>query len=106
MSTAPVLVTPVGGEPEGRQRPTEADDRSVKRQQAWRRAITGWSFAAPFTVLFVVFAALPVVASLVMSVTDLRATDLRHPLAVNFVGLGNYSRLLDDVLLRRAAVNT
>ncbi|MFD0524071.1 hypothetical protein [Paractinoplanes durhamensis] len=45
----------------------------------WRRAVTGWSFAAPFTALFLVFALLPVVASLVMSVTDLRATDLRHP---------------------------
>ncbi|GIF22302.1 multiple sugar transport system permease protein [Actinoplanes tereljensis] len=72
----------------------------------WRRALTGWSFAAPFTVLFLVFALLPVVASLVMSVTDLRATDLRHPLAVNFVGLGNYTRLFEDALFRRAAVNT
>jgi multiple sugar transport system permease protein len=72
----------------------------------WRRAVTGWSFSAPFTVLFLVFALLPVVASLVMSVTDLRATDLRHPLAVNFVGLDNYTRLFGDVLFRRAAVNT
>ncbi|GIM94873.1 carbohydrate ABC transporter permease [Paractinoplanes toevensis] len=72
----------------------------------WRRAVTGWSFAAPFTVLFLVFALLPVLASLVMSVTDLRATDLRHPLAVNFVGLQNYTRLFEDALFRRAAVNT
>ena len=72
----------------------------------WRRAVTGWTFAAPFTVLFVVFALLPVVASLLMSVTDMRSTDLRHPFAVDFVGLGNYTRLFGDALFRRAAVNT
>ena len=72
----------------------------------WRRALTGWSFAAPFTVLFVVFALLPVVASLLMSVTDMRSTDLRNPFAVNFVGLSNYTRLFEDALFRRAAVNT
>jgi multiple sugar transport system permease protein len=57
-------------------------------------------------VLFVVFMALPVIASLVMSVTDLRSTDLRNPLAVNFVGIDNYSRLFSDDLFLRAAVNT
>ena len=72
----------------------------------WRRAVTGWSFAAPFTVLFLLFGLLPVVASLLMSVTDLRATDLRHPLAVNFVGLDNYTRLFGDDLFLRSAVNT
>jgi multiple sugar transport system permease protein len=74
--------------------------------RTWRRAVTGWSFAAPFTLLFVVFALLPVVASLLMSVTDMRSTDLRHPFAVNFVGLNNYTRLFEDALFRRAAVNT
>jgi multiple sugar transport system permease protein len=91
---------------------TAAAERSAGPQRSgravprWRRAVTGWSFAAPFTVLFLVFALLPVVASLVLSVTDLRATDLRHPLAVNFVGLDNYARLFGDVLFRKAAVNT
>ncbi|MBL7257782.1 sugar ABC transporter permease [Actinoplanes sp. LDG1-01] len=45
-------------------------------------------------------------ASLVMSVTDMRATDLRTPLAVNFVGLDNYTRLFSDDLFLRSAVNT
>jgi multiple sugar transport system permease protein len=75
-------------------------------RRKWRKAVTGWSFAAPFTVLFVVFALLPVVASLLMSVTDMRATDLRHPFAVNFVGFGNYTRLFSDTLFQKAAVNT
>jgi multiple sugar transport system permease protein len=66
----------------------------------------GWGFASPFTVLFVVFMALPVVASLAMSVTDLRSTDLRTPFAVDFVGIENYTRLWSDELFRRSAVNT
>jgi multiple sugar transport system permease protein len=75
-------------------------------RRKWRMALTGWSFAAPFTVIFTVFAVLPVVASLLMSVTDLRATDLRHPFAVNFVGLDNYTRLFSDSLFLRASLNT
>jgi multiple sugar transport system permease protein len=81
------------------------------RAAPWRwgavhRALVGWGFATPFTVLFVVFMALPVVASLAMSVTDLRSTDLRTPFAVDFVGIENYTQLLRDELFRRAAVNT
>jgi multiple sugar transport system permease protein len=101
MSTTPVLVAPAPQPQEA-----GAPDRGVKRQQAWRRALTGWSFAAPFTVLFVVFSALPVVASLVMSVTDLRSTDLRNPLNVNFVGLDNFTKLFSDDLFLRSALNT
>jgi multiple sugar transport system permease protein len=78
----------------------------IRRRLRWRRAVTGWSFAAPFTVLFLVFALLPVLASLAMSLTDMRATDLRHPLSVNFVGLANYTRLFGDDQFLRAALNT
>ncbi|GLY95174.1 sugar ABC transporter permease [Actinoplanes sp. NBRC 103695] len=71
-----------------------------------RRSLTGWGFAAPFTLLFLVFMALPVLASLVMSLTDLRATDLRNPFAVNFVGLDNFTRLFGDDLFVKASANT
>jgi multiple sugar transport system permease protein len=83
--------------------PTETEAQPHRKH---RRKKAGWAFAAPFTVLFLVFGLLPVVASLVMSVTDMRATDLRTPLAVNFVGLDNYSRLFADDLFVRSAVNT
>ncbi|WP_308121057.1 carbohydrate ABC transporter permease [Paractinoplanes bogorensis] len=73
---------------------------------ARRRRWTGWAFAAPFTMLFLVFALLPVLASLIMSVTDMRATDLRTPLSVNFVGLDNFTRLFSDDLFLRSALNT
>ncbi|MEU4482530.1 sugar ABC transporter permease [Micromonospora sp. NPDC023966] len=79
---------------------------SVRRRQRLRRALTGWAFSAPFTVLFTVFMALPVVVSLAMSFTDLRSTDLRNPLAVNVVGIDNYTRLFSDQLFLRSSVNT
>ncbi|MEV4621629.1 sugar ABC transporter permease [Asanoa sp. NPDC049573] len=79
---------------------------SVQRRQRLRRALTGWAFSAPFTILFLVFMAVPVVVSLVMSFTDLRSTDLRNPFAVNFVGLDNYTRLFSDDLFLRSSVNT
>lgn len=71
-----------------------------------RRAAAGWGLAAPFTVLFVLFLAGPVLVSLLISFTDLRSTDLRHPLAVGLVGVDNYARLLSDEQFRTAAANT
>jgi multiple sugar transport system permease protein len=76
------------------------------RRPRLRRTLTGWSFAAPFTALFLGFALLPVLASLVLSLTDMRSADLQHPWAVNFVGLHNYARLLGDGQFLRAAANT
>ena len=62
--------------------------------------------ALPFMVLFLVFTAGPVLASLGMSFTDLRSTDVRSPLAVEFVGLENYAQLFADPLFRKVTVNT
>jgi multiple sugar transport system permease protein len=97
--TAAGVRTPVRVPP-----PAAPGDQPGRRRL--RRAVTGWAFSAPFTVLFLGFSALPVVAALVMSLTDLRSTDLRHPFAVNFVGLDNYTKLFSDELFVRAAVNT
>jgi len=83
--------------------PASAGDR---RPYRIRQGLAGWAFATPFTVLFLLFMAVPVLASLVMSLTDLRSTDLRSPLAVEFVGLDNYTRLFEDAQFRRAALNT
>jgi multiple sugar transport system permease protein len=98
-ATGPTTV-PAGASSPGR----PAGD--VRRQQRRRRALTGWAFSAPFMILFAVFLALPVVASLVMSVTDLRSTDLRNPLAVNFVGIDNFTRLFSDELFIKSMGNT
>lgn len=72
----------------------------------WREALVGWSFAAPFLVLFGVFMAGPIAASLVMSFTDLRLTDIRSPFSVDFVALRQYVSLFGDATFLKAAGNT
>src|SRR6185503_3407441 len=74
----------------------------TRRQQA----VAAWILALPFMALFLVFTAGPVIASLAMGFTDLRSTDIRNPLAVEFVGLANYTDLLADPLFRKVTFNT
>jgi multiple sugar transport system permease protein len=74
----------------------------TRRQQA----VAAWVLALPFMALFLVFTAGPVLASLGMSFTDFRSTDLRSPFAVNFVGLENYTHLVQDPLFRKVTINT
>jgi multiple sugar transport system permease protein len=71
-----------------------------------RRTAVGWLFLAPFTLLFLLFTAVPAIAALGFSLTDLRGSDLRHPLAVNFTGLDNYLRLFQDDSFLRDILNT
>jgi multiple sugar transport system permease protein len=74
----------------------------TRRQQA----VAAWVLALPFMALFLVFTAGPVLASLGMSFTDMRSTDVRDPFAVEFVGLSNYTDLLGDPLFRKVTFNT
>ena len=74
----------------------------TRRQQA----VAAWVLALPFVVLFLVFTAGPVLASLGMSFTDLRSTDVRTPLAVQFVGLDHYADLVQDPIFRKVTFNT
>src|SRR5687768_16212683 len=71
-----------------------------------RENLTGWGFAAPFVIIFLVFMAGPIVASLVLSLTDFGLRDLRNPLGTNFIGLGNYVELAGDPTFRIALLNT
>ena len=74
----------------------------MRRQQA----VAAWVLALPFLALFLVFTAGPVLASLGMSFTDIRSTDMRSPFAVGFVGIDNYTALLTDPLFQKVMVNT
>ena len=74
------------------------------RRRRWKQALIGWSFALPFVLLFTVFMAGPILVSFVTSFTDLRSTDLRSPLSVNFVGLDNYADVFGDPQFRKAVV--
>ncbi len=74
----------------------------MRRQQT----IAAWLLALPFLALFLVFTAGPVLASLGMSFTDIKRTDIRTPFAVGFIGIDNYVQLLGDPLFRKVMVNT
>ena len=76
------------------------------RRKRWKQALIGWSFALPFVLLFTVFMAGPILVSFITSFTDLRVTDIRSPLSVDFVGLDNYADVFGDPDFRKAATNT
>ncbi|KOV84205.1 sugar ABC transporter permease [Streptomyces sp. NRRL WC-3618] len=80
--------------------------RGARRPGGARRTAVAWLFLAPFALVFLLYTALPTVAALGFSLTDLRGTDLRHPLAVDFTGLQNYLRLLADPNFLRDILNT
>ncbi len=82
--------------------PTSRAVDPTRRQQA----VAAWLLAVPFVALFLVFTAGPVLASLGMSFTDIRSTDMRTPFAVSFVGLDNYTKLLGDPLFHKVILNT
>ncbi|GHH65799.1 carbohydrate ABC transporter permease [Promicromonospora soli] len=71
-----------------------------------RRSLIAWLFLMPFLAVFVVYTAIPTVAALGFSLTDLRGTDLRSPFAVDFVGLDNYAWLFSDGRFVRDLWNT
>ncbi|MEU9336703.1 sugar ABC transporter permease [Streptomyces sp. NPDC048290] len=71
-----------------------------------RRNLYGWLFSTPFLVLFAVFMAFPIIATLLMSFTDFGARDVTRPLDAEFVGLDNYVELFGDEKFLRALFNT
>ena len=86
---------------------TPAPDIHRSRSGGRRReALAAYGFALPFLALFLIFMLGPVIASLAMSFTDLRSSDVRNPLSVELVGLENYAKLLDDETFHKAAFNT
>ncbi len=60
-------------------------------------------FLTPATVLIVLFFMVPVVATLLLSFTDISTTTLSKP---SWVGLGNYRDLLADPFLKKILANT
>ncbi|KAF2414183.1 sugar ABC transporter permease [Microbacterium sp. B35-04] len=75
-------------------------------RRARRMTLTAWLFAAPFVVLFLVFMAGPIIASLGMSFTDMTTRDLQTPFQVDLVGFDNYVRLFQDPRFLRSLGNT
>ncbi|HEX5590462.1 MAG TPA: sugar ABC transporter permease [Candidatus Limnocylindrales bacterium] len=63
----------------------------------------GLIFVSPWLIGFVVFSAVPMIASLVLSLTDF---DPRQADEIHFIGFANYARMLDDPALIRATAVT
>ena len=80
--------------------------KSSRSPRGTRRTAVAWLFLAPFGVVFLLYTAIPTVAALGFSLTDLRGADLRHPFAVDFTGLENYVRLFQDESFLRDILNT
>ncbi|MET9909417.1 sugar ABC transporter permease [Streptomyces sp. NPDC006476] len=83
-----------------------AKPRGAPRPRGARRTAVAWLFLAPFALVFLLYTAIPTLAALGFSLTDLHGSDLRHPLAVNFTGIQNYLRLLQDPTFLRDILNT
>jgi multiple sugar transport system permease protein len=88
MSTTQATAGPVATKPRGRWRAfTE------------RESLTGLAFVSPFIIGFIVFSAIPMLASLVLSLTDF---DPREPDQIHFIGLDNYAQMLSDPVLHQS----
>jgi ABC-type sugar transport system permease subunit len=68
-----------------------------------REAMWGLIFVAPWIIGFMAFTIGPLIASLVLSLTDF---DLVRPEAVRFIGLDNYARMVGDPLVVQGLVVT
>ncbi|OUE21664.1 Lactose transport system permease protein LacF [Clavibacter michiganensis] len=82
-------------------RPGRTRSPLVARQRR-RQALIAWGFCLPFVAVFAVFMLVPLVSSFAMSFTDFRATDIRSPFAVDFVGLDQYAALFTDATFLRS----
>ena len=65
-----------------------------------------WLFLAPALILIFIFFFLPVLASLVLSVTDFDIYAIANPPTTRFVGLANYSKLIRTPEFWQALRNT
>jgi len=77
--------------------------RTTRLRLGDRETLTGLAFVSPWILGFLLFTAIPMVASFVLSLTDF---DPRDPAGTSFVGLANYERMLHDPLLINALVVT
>jgi ABC-type sugar transport system permease subunit len=78
----------------------------VAPRHGWRQDLIGWSFAAPFVILFGVFLALPILAAFAMSFTSFGLRDLENPIGTTVVGVQNYVDLFADPKFWKSLGNT
>lgn len=71
-----------------------------------RQARAAWGFLTPALVLIAVFFVLPVLAALVLSLTDFDVYAIADPSTARFVGLQNYRNLVHNPVFWTALKNT
>jgi len=71
-----------------------------------KAGVVGWALAAPALLVIFVFFVLPVIAGLLLSLTDFDLYALADLSTLRFVGLDNYLRLLHTPLFWQALGNT
>ena len=85
-------------------RPTQRSEMT-KMQWTWKemkKNKTAYFMLAPFFILFIIFTVLPVVLSIILSLTDFNMLQMPH-----WQGISNYTRLfLDDEIFILACQNT
>lgn len=80
--------------------------RRRPRRLASHQTASAWLLLAPFVAIFLLFTAIPIVASLGISLTDLQGADLRTPFNVDFTGLKNYVDLFKSAQFVGSIGNT
>jgi multiple sugar transport system permease protein len=78
----------------------------IAPRHGWRQDLIGWSFAAPFVILFGIFLALPILAAFVLSFTSFGLRDLQNPIGTTVVGVKNYTDLIADPKFWKSLGNT
>lgn len=77
-----------------------------RRPRGVRKGVVAWIFLAPFALIFLTYTAIPALAAIAFSLTDLQGRDLRNPFNVDFVALDNYLQLFADSRFIRDIGNT
>ncbi len=83
--------------------PTKPPGRTLNLRPSVRETLWGLVFIGPWVIGLLLFTAGPMIASLVMSLTDF---NLVKPEATKFVGLDNYARLASDPTIWQSLVAT
>jgi ABC-type sugar transport system permease subunit/ABC-type glycerol-3-phosphate transport system substrate-binding protein len=73
---------------------------------ALRRAVPGYLFVLPSVLLLLVFLFVPLAVSFLMSLTDLNVFSINQWNRINFVGLENYLKTVQDPLFWKSLWNT
>jgi multiple sugar transport system permease protein len=98
MSDMPTTV--MGLQSKGRAR------RDTSPRPNWKHNLIGWIFAAPWTLIFLIFLAGPIVAALILSFTNFGLLNLANPFNLHFIGVQNYIKLFQDQVFLTSALNT